>query len=229
MQALTDLNAQMLSQQDGMLECIHQFLAAAERHSHGRSPTATGERSRRTSISSDTASAPISEGPVEGALRLGLALRSLLRPHQARERDKPTALFLLSTVLRLASLLQDLLARLQAMFAQVTNKNALCALVFPPVRLGSLLLDERDDDRLRPMQMHSIAMALSTAEGLIDEVIQLTERSLPDHINDASGAVDYGEGNTKDEYGLQALTRALVTKQEVVVESISELRDMLCC
>jgi len=114
------------------------------------------------------------------------------------------------------------------MLAQVTNKNALCAFVFPPVRLGSLLLDERDDDRLRPLQMHSIAMALSTAEGLIDEVIQLTERSLPDHINDASGTVDDGEGNTKDEFGLQALTRALVAKQEAVVDSISGLRDMLC-
>ncbi|KAK3934978.1 hypothetical protein QBC46DRAFT_347072 [Diplogelasinospora grovesii] len=113
--------------------------------------------------------------------------------------------------------------------AYMRNKNALCAFVFPPVRLGSLLLDERDDDRLRPLQMHSIAMALSTAEGLIDEVIQLTERSLPDHINDASGAVDDGEGNTKDEFGLQALTRALVAKQEAVVESISGLRDMLCC
>lgn len=228
MQALTGLHAQMLSQQDGMLECIRQFLAAPTRHSYGRPPTATGERSRRTSISSDTASAPISEGPVEAALRLGLALRSLLRPHQTCERDMPTALFLLSTVLRLASLLHDLLARLQAMLAQVTNKNALCAFVFPAVRLGSLLLDEWDDDRLRPLQMHSIAMALSTTEGLIDEVIQLTERSLPDHINDASGAVDDWEGNTKDEFGLRALTRGLVAKQEAVVESISGLRDMLC-
>lgn len=229
-QALTDLNAQMLSQQDDILECIRQLPAAPTRHPHGRPPTATGEGSRRTSISSsDTASAPLPEGPVEAALRLGLAVRSLLRPHQTCERDKPTALFLLSTVLRLASLLHDLLARLQGMFAQVANKMALCALVFPPVRLGSLLLDERDDDRLRPLQMHSIAMALSTAEGLIDEVIQLTERSLPDHISGASGGVDDGEGNAKDEFGLQALTRALVAKQEAVVESISALRDTLCC
>jgi hypothetical protein len=115
------------------------------------------------------------------------------------------------------------------MLAQETNKNALCAFVFPPVRLGSLLLDERFDDRLRPLQMHSIAMALSTAEGLIDEVIQLTERSLPDHISDASGAMDDGEGDTKDDFGLQALTRALVAKQEAVVESISGLRDILSC
>ncbi|RYP37692.1 hypothetical protein DL767_002803 [Monosporascus sp. MG133] len=229
MQALTDLNAQMLSQQDSMLERIRQFLAAPTRYSHGRPPTATGELSRRTSISSDTALGPFSEGPVEAALRLGLALRSLLRPHQTCERDMPTALFLLSTVLRLASLLHDLLTRLQGMLAQVTNRNALCAFVFPPVRLGSLLLDERDDDHLRPLQMHSIAMALSTVEGLIDEVIQLTERSLPDHINDASGAVDDGEGNTMDAFGLQALTRALVAKQEAVVEIISGLRDMLCC
>jgi hypothetical protein len=227
-QALNDLNAQMLSQQESMLEWIRQFLAAPTRYSHGRPSTATGELSRRTSISSDTASGPFSEGPVEAALRLGLALRSLLRPHQTCERDMPTALFLLSTVLRLASLLHDLLARLQSMLSQVANRNALCAFVFPPVRLGSLLLDERDDDRLRPMQMHSIAMALSTVEGLIDEVIQLTERSLPDHIHHASGAGDDGEGNTKDEFGLQALTRALVAKQEAVVESISGLRDMLC-
>ncbi|KAJ5955296.1 hypothetical protein N7501_009575 [Penicillium viridicatum] len=212
MQALTELNAQMLSQHDGMLECIRQFLAAPIRHSHGRPPTA-----------------PISEGPVEAALRLGLALRSLLRPHQACERDMPTALFLLSTVLRLASLLHDLLARLQGMLAQETNKNALCAFVFPPVRLGSLLLDERFDDRLRPLQMHSIAMVLSTTEGLIDEVIQLTERSLPDHISDVSGAMDDGEGDTKDDFGLQALTRGLVAKQEAVVESISGLRDILSC
>ncbi|ORX91510.1 hypothetical protein BCR34DRAFT_581437 [Clohesyomyces aquaticus] len=227
MQALTDVNAQMLSQQDGMLEYILQYLAAPTRHSHGRPPTAASEPSRRISISSDTASAPTSEGPIEAALRLGLALRSLLRPHQTYERDMPTALFLLSTVLRLASLLHDLLARLQGMLTQVINKNALCVFVFPPVWLGSLLLDERDDDRLRPLQMHSIAMALSTAEGLINEVIQLTERSLPDHINDASVAVDNGEGNPRDEFELRALTRALVAKQEAVVESISGLKDML--
>ena len=229
MQALTDLNAQMLSQQDGMLDCIRPFLAALTRHSHGRPPTTASESSRRDSLSSDTAFAPMSEGPVEAVLRLGLALRSLLRPHQACQRDMPTALFLLSTVLRLATLLHDLLTRLQGMLAQVTNKNALCVFVFPPVRLGSLLLDERFDDRLRPLQMHSIAMALSTLEGLIDEVIQLTERSLPDHIKDASGAMDDGEGNAKDDFGLQALTRALVAKQEAVVESIAGLRVMLCC
>ncbi|KAI0477932.1 hypothetical protein GGR56DRAFT_432858 [Xylariaceae sp. FL0804] len=229
MQALTDLNAQMLSQQDGMLECIRQFLASPTRQSQGSPPTGPGERSPGASIGSDTALAPISEGPVEAALRLGLALRSLLRPHQTCGRDMPTALFLLSTVLRLASLLHDLLARLQGMLAQVTNMNALCAYFFPPVRLGSLLLDERDDDRLRPLQMHSIAMALSTAEGLIDEVIQLTESALPDHINHAFGAVEDGDGNMKDEFGLQAFTHALVAKQEAVVESISGLRDMLCC
>lgn len=234
MQALTDLNAQMLSQQDGMLECIRQFLAAPIKHSHGRPPNAPGpgepgERSRRNSPRSDTVFAPISEVPVEAALRLGLALRSLLRPHQVSERDMPTALFLPSTVLRLASLLQELLARLQGMLAREANKNALCAFVFPPVRLGSLLLDEWFDDRLRPLQMHTIAMALSTAEGLIDEVIQITEISLPDHISDASGAMDNGKGDTKDDFGLQALTRALMAKQEAVVESIWGLTDILSC
>ncbi|KAI0139648.1 hypothetical protein GGR57DRAFT_496182 [Xylariaceae sp. FL1272] len=212
MQALTDLNAQMLTQHDGMLDGI--------RH---------GDRSRATSVSGDSAYGPVSEGPIEAALRLGLALRSLLRPHQTCDRDMPTALFLLSSVLRLASLLHDLLARMQGLLAQVTNKNALCAFVFPPVRLGSLLLDELDDDRLRPLQMHSIAMALSTVEGLIDEVIQLTERSLPDYIHDASNPGDDDDGNMKDDFGLQALARALVAKQEAVVETISGLRHMLGC
>ncbi|KAH7230787.1 hypothetical protein B0J15DRAFT_198525 [Fusarium solani] len=222
MQALMDLHAQMLSQQDSLL----QFLAAPMRYTHVRP---TGEISRRASSSSDTTFAAFPEGPVEAALRLGLALRSLLHPNQTCERDMPTALFLISTVLRLASLLHDLLGRLQGMLAQVTNKNALCAFVFPPVRLGSLLLKEQNDDRLRPLQMHSISMALGAAEGLIDEVIQLTERALPENIADASGTMEDGEGNTKDEFGLQALTQALVAKQEAVVESISGLRDMLCC
>jgi hypothetical protein len=222
MQALMDLHAQMLSQQDSLL----QFLAAPMRYTHVRP---TGEISRRASSSSDTTFAAFPEGPVEAALRLGLALRSLLHPNQTCERDMPTALFLISTVLRLASLLHDLLGRLQGMLAQVTSRNALCAFVFPPVRLGSLLLKEQNDDRLRPLQMHSISMALGAAEGLIDEVIQLTERALPENIADASGTMEDGEGNTKDEFGLQALTQALVAKQEAVVESISGLRDMLCC
>ncbi|GKU22173.1 unnamed protein product [Fusarium langsethiae] len=222
MQALMDVHEQMLSQQDSLL----QFLAAPMRYTHVRP---TGEISRRASSSNDTTFAAFPEGPVEAALRLGLALRSLLHPNQTCERDMPTALFLISTVLRLASLLHDLLGRLQGMLAQVTNRTALCAFVFPPVRLGSLLLKEQNDDRLRPLQMHSISMALGAAEGLIDEVIQLTERALPENIADASGTMEDGEGNTKDEFGLQALTQALVAKQEAVVESISGLRDMLCC
>lgn len=157
MQALMDLHAQMLSQQDSLL----QFLAAPMRYTHVRP---TGEISRRASSSSDTTFAAFPEGPVEAALRL-----------------------------------------------------------------GSLLLKEQNDDRLRPLQMHSISMALGAAEGLIDEVIQLTERALPENIADASGTMEDGEGNTKDEFGLQALTQALVAKQEAVVESISGLRDMLCC
>ncbi|KAI1264728.1 hypothetical protein F5Y18DRAFT_77524 [Xylariaceae sp. FL1019] len=229
MQSLTDLNAQMLAQHDGMLDGIRQLLAAPTNHTYGHSPTTSGDRSRATSVSGDSAYGPISEGPIEAALRLGLALRSLLRPHQTCKRDMPTALFLLSSVLRLASLLHDLLARMQDLLAQVTNKNALCAFVFPRVRLGSLLLDDLDDDRLRPLQMHSIAMALSTVEGLIDEVIQLTERSLPDYIHDTFGPGDDEDGNIKDDFGLQALARALVAKQEAVVETISGLRQTLGC
>ncbi|KAK3331525.1 hypothetical protein B0H66DRAFT_528859 [Apodospora peruviana] len=100
MQALGDLNVQMLSQQQPesiMLECICQKLRYPQ---HGPFPFSE-------------------EGPVEVVLRLGLALRSLLRPNQTDQCDMPTALFLLSTVLRLASLLHDLVARLQDMLFAV--------------------------------------------------------------------------------------------------------------
>ncbi|KAM7213622.1 hypothetical protein V8F06_011008 [Rhypophila decipiens] len=75
-------------------------------------------------------------------------------------------------------------------------------------------------------------MALSSAEALIDEVIQLTEAALSDHSGTGvdENNDNYGEGNIiKDEFEpLQALTRALVAKQEAVAETISTLRDMVC-
>ncbi|KAM7185492.1 hypothetical protein V8F33_012379 [Rhypophila sp. PSN 637] len=124
-----------------------------------------------------------------------------------------------------------------------------CLSACPPGSLTLLLDDEwRDHDRtqeVRPLQMHSIAMALSSAEALLGQMIQLTDVALSHHSDhthikssvssttaDHDGDADNDDGEVniiKNEFEpLQALTRALVDKQEAVVEIISALRDMFC-